>query len=91
MIKKEEKNDLGVKKTLLLRYTVIMWKVYKYNGHYIQGDLVSKHKTEDAALEVYADKNGYDVDQANNQMTSKGTILTLLNLLFTIFTFYLLL
>ena len=27
-----------------------MWKVYKYNGHYIQGDLISKHTTESAAL-----------------------------------------
>ena len=27
-----------------------MWKVYKWNGHYIQGDLISKHTSEDAAL-----------------------------------------
>ena len=27
-----------------------MWKVYKYNGRYIQGDLVSKHTTESAAI-----------------------------------------
>jgi hypothetical protein len=27
-----------------------MWKIYKWNGHYIQGDLVSKHSSEDAAL-----------------------------------------
>ena len=27
-----------------------MWKLYKWNGHYIQGDLVSKHKSEDAAM-----------------------------------------
>jgi len=27
-----------------------MWKFYKWNGHYIQGDLVSKHSSEDAAL-----------------------------------------
>ena len=27
-----------------------MWKVYKYNGHYIQGDLISKHTTESAAM-----------------------------------------
>jgi len=26
------------------------WKVYKHNGRYIQGDLVSTHKTETAAL-----------------------------------------
>jgi hypothetical protein len=27
-----------------------MWKVYKYDGHYIQGELISQHKTEAAAL-----------------------------------------
>ena len=27
-----------------------MWRVYKWNGHYIQGDFVSKHSSEDAAL-----------------------------------------
>jgi|TARA_Y100000310_G_scaffold170166_1_gene170319 hypothetical protein len=27
-----------------------MWKVYKWNGTYIQGDLVSKHRSEDAAI-----------------------------------------
>tara|TARA_Y100001937_G_scaffold20452_1_gene28481 strand:- start:10 stop:225 length:216 start_codon:yes stop_codon:yes gene_type:complete len=27
-----------------------MWKVYKWNGMYIQGDLISTHKTESAAL-----------------------------------------
>jgi hypothetical protein len=27
-----------------------MWKLYKYDGHYIQGKLVSKHSTEKAAL-----------------------------------------
>jgi len=27
-----------------------MWKVYKYDGHYIQGELVSKHTSQSAAL-----------------------------------------
>ena len=27
-----------------------MYKVYKYNGHYIQGELISKHTTESAAM-----------------------------------------
>ena len=27
-----------------------MYKVYKYDGHYIQGELVSKHTTESAAM-----------------------------------------
>jgi hypothetical protein len=29
-----------------------MWKVYKWNGHYIMGDLVSKHSSEAAALKA---------------------------------------
>ena len=27
-----------------------MWKLYKWNGQYIQGDFVSKHSSEDAAI-----------------------------------------
>ena len=27
-----------------------MWKVYRWNGHYILGDLISKHSSEAAAL-----------------------------------------
>ena len=27
-----------------------MYKVYKYNGHYIQGEMISKHTTESAAM-----------------------------------------
>lgn len=27
-----------------------MWKIYKYNGKYIKGDLVSQHSSESAAL-----------------------------------------
>ena len=27
-----------------------MWKVYKWNGMYIQGELISQHKTESAAM-----------------------------------------
>tara|TARA_B100000886_G_scaffold25201_1_gene16088 strand:- start:114 stop:329 length:216 start_codon:yes stop_codon:yes gene_type:complete len=29
-----------------------MWKIYKYNGNYIQGDLISKHSSEKAALKA---------------------------------------
>ena len=29
-----------------------MWKLYKWNGHYIMGDLVSKHSSETAALKA---------------------------------------
>ena len=31
-----------------------MWKLYKWNGHYIMGDLISKHSSEDAALKKAA-------------------------------------
>ena len=33
-----------------------MWKVYEYNGRFIQGDLVSKHSSEAAAIKA-AKKN----------------------------------
>ena len=36
-----------------------MWKLYKWNGHYIQGDLVSKHSSEDAALKRAAKEIGF--------------------------------
>ena len=29
-----------------------MWKVYKYDGNYIQGELISKHTSENAALKA---------------------------------------
>ena len=31
-----------------------MWKVYKWDGHYIQGEFISKHSSEDAALKKAA-------------------------------------
>jgi hypothetical protein len=36
-----------------------MWKFYKWNGHYIQGDFVSKHSSEDAALKKAAKEIGF--------------------------------
>tara|TARA_R110002020_G_scaffold44161_6_gene127602 strand:+ start:9501 stop:9707 length:207 start_codon:yes stop_codon:yes gene_type:complete len=27
-----------------------MWKIYKYDGHYIQGEYISQHSSEAAAL-----------------------------------------
>ena len=38
-----------------------MFKLYKYNGHYIQGELVSKHSTESAALKAAKKKLNYHV------------------------------
>lgn len=29
-----------------------MWKVYQYDGNYIQGDLLSKHTSENAAVKA---------------------------------------
>ena len=29
-----------------------MWKIYKYDGNYIQGELLSKHSTENAAIKA---------------------------------------
>ena len=42
-----------------------MWKIYKWNGQYVQGDLISKHSSEDAAIKkakkeigfIYAEKS----------------------------------
>ena len=36
-----------------------MWKLYKWNGHYIQGDLVSKHSSEDAAVKKASKELGF--------------------------------
>ena len=36
-----------------------MWKIYKWNGHYIMGDLISKHSSEDAALKRAAKEIGF--------------------------------
>mgnify|MGYP003628450371 CR=1 FL=1 len=36
-----------------------MWKVYKWNGHYIMGELISKHSTEAAALKAAQKKINY--------------------------------
>jgi len=36
-----------------------MWKIYKWNGHYIMGDLISKHSSEDAALKKAAKEIGF--------------------------------
>jgi len=36
-----------------------MWKLYKYNGHYIQGELISEHKTESAALKKAQKEIGF--------------------------------
>ena len=37
-----------------------MWKVYKWNGHYIMGDLISKHSSEAAAIKAAKKKINFD-------------------------------
>ena len=36
-----------------------MWKIYRYNGKYIQGDFISEHSTEKAALNKAKKKINY--------------------------------
>ena len=36
-----------------------MWKVYKWNGKYIQGDFISQHSTEKVALAKAKKKINY--------------------------------
>jgi hypothetical protein len=38
-----------------------VYKLYKYNGHYIQGELLSKHTTESAALKAAKKKLNYHI------------------------------
>ncbi len=36
-----------------------MWKIYKWNGHYIMGDLISEHSSEASALKAAKKKINY--------------------------------
>jgi hypothetical protein len=40
-----------------------MWKVYKWNGQFIQGDLVSKHSSESAAVKKAKKEIGFAKSQ----------------------------
>ena len=48
-----------------------MWKVYKWNGHYIQGDLISKHSSEDAALKRAAKEMKFTFQKGTGALWSK--------------------
>ena len=48
-----------------------MWKVYAWNGRFIQGDLISKHSSESAALKAAKKSIGY---KKNTKETKKGEI-----------------
>ena len=39
-----------------------MWRVYKWDGHYIMGKLVSKHSTEAAALKAAKKSIKFKID-----------------------------
>jgi hypothetical protein len=54
-----------------------MWKIYKWNGHYIQGDFVSKHSSEDAALKKA--KKELDFTYAEKSKIDKETLIWLDN------------
>jgi hypothetical protein len=58
----------------------IMWKVYKWNGHYIMGDLISKHSSEEAALKAAKKKINYSRTERSNLpsfKTRKETVIWL--------------
>ena len=42
-----------------------MWKIYKWDGRYIMGDLVSKHSSEDAALKKAAKEINFTFAENN--------------------------
>ena len=52
-----------------------MWKIYKWDGHYIQGDFVSKHRSEDAALKKAAKE--MDFTFAEKSKIGKETLIWL--------------
>ena len=52
-----------------------MWKIYKWNGHYIQGDFVSKHSSEDAAIKRA--KKELDFTYAEKSKIGKETLIWL--------------
>ena len=52
-----------------------MWKIYKWNGQYIQGDFVSKHSSEDAAIKRAAKELKFTF--ADKDKKSKETLIWL--------------
>jgi len=52
-----------------------MWKVYKWNGHYIMGDLISKHSSEAAALK--AAKKSIKFSRTEKEKKGKETFIWL--------------
>ena len=52
-----------------------MWKVYAYDGRFIQGDLVSKHSSEAAALK--AAKKSLDFKKQVKEKSKKEIVIWL--------------
>ena len=52
-----------------------MWKVYAYNGRFIQGDLVSKHSSEAAA--VKAAKKKIDFKKQHREKSKEEIVIWL--------------
>jgi hypothetical protein len=48
-----------------------VFKLYKYDGHYIQGELISKHSTESAALKAAKKKLNYHTATASKNIKPK--------------------
>mgnify|MGYP001334715658 CR=1 FL=1 len=48
-----------------------MYKLYKYDGHYIQGELVSKHSSESAALKAAKKKLNFNTATKSNIVKPK--------------------
>ena len=51
------------------------WKVYKWNGRFIQGDLVSTHSTESAAMKKA--KKEIDFSRTNKEETKEEIVIWL--------------
>ena len=52
-----------------------MWKVFAYNGHFIQGDLVSKHSSEAAAIK--AAKKSIDFKKQHREKSKEEIVIWL--------------
>ena len=51
------------------------WKVYKWNGRFIQGDLVSTHSSESAAMKKA--KKEIDFSRTNKEETKEEIVIWL--------------
>ena len=52
-----------------------MWRVYTYNGRFIQGDLISKHSSEAAAIK--AAKKNIDFKKQHREKSKEEIVIWL--------------